>query len=126
MREAKTFVVGQRHLKMIDQCSQIGWRQSGSFQRVQAKVIEARLQMNGIRRCDPDRRSVARLSPHPQCGQPFLRIRKAHDAYDLGKQFLPCRLNLNIRLREPGTQRFVLQAATRYWRQYNHRSRFVI
>jgi hypothetical protein len=62
-------------------------------------MIEARLQVNGVSRRNPDRRTIARLPPHPQRSQPLFRVRQTQLSRELLQQLPWLRLEAQIGLR---------------------------
>lgn len=93
---------------------------------MKAETVEARLQVNRVGGRDPDRRTIAGLSPHAQRRDTFIRVRQTQNADDSREQLLAPRLALKLTFRKPGTYGLILQAAARCRWQYNERGSIVI
>jgi hypothetical protein len=64
-------------LQVIDDRSEVGYRHIGATQRVQAQVIEPRLEIYRIGCGNPDSWSFAGLAPHAQGRATVIRVRDA-------------------------------------------------
>ena len=89
-------------------------------------MVEPRLEVHGVGRCNPDRRPVARLSPDAQRCQTIVRVRQAEFVGQAAQQLLRFRVEREVGLRQPCAQTAILDALAAYRRQNNHRCRFVI
>ena len=106
--KAEIGVIDERLLQMIEKRPQVAHR-NAIAERMQAKVVQPRFQVNRVRRGDPHRGPVSCLPPHPQCTKPLFRLRQIEDAEDAGQQLLGFCCLGQIRTRQPAPQRRALQ-----------------
>ena len=71
--EAVAFGTSEPPLKIIEQSAQLTVRQFIAIKRMQAEMIETRLQLYRIGCGDPRCRPIAGLPPHAQRSQAFFR-----------------------------------------------------
>ena len=125
-RETELPVSRQRFLQVIEQRPQLVRGQVRVAQRMQPQMIEARLEEHGIGRRDPDRRPVARLAPHPQRPQPFLRVRQVQHVEDARQQLPRMFFAGQVGLRKPGAERWIGDPTAAGRGQNDDGGRFVI
>jgi hypothetical protein len=114
--EAEVFIVGKRGLQMIKQCAQICRGSRIGVMRMQAKVIEPRLEIDRVCGSDPHRGPVSGLAPHAQRAKTRFGVRQFQFAENTGQQLLRLLHLANVRTRKPAFERWILEpAATDSW-----------